>query len=144
MASDGLGEWSRLRQPGEDVSEHGSDIHDVPGSNVVGRLDVLKRLAPDAYENYTSLRQRVLARSESEIPMRYRELMVVAVDVVQQNSAGAGVHARRAVRAGATLGEISELVSILLLTSGMILVQAAGVEALLAAEDELEKLAGRP
>lgn len=127
----------------EEATHKRKELIALVGAEVGGRLAVLERFAPWLVDHYRSLRADVTkARDEGgAIPSRYRELIIIAIDVLHSNPAGVRVHAAKALQEGATVEEIVELLGILLLTSGIVPVQAAGVEALRVVE---ETLTGEP
>src|ERR1700742_777342 len=90
------------------------------GSEMAGRFGLIATHAPAAFEGYQSIRAQAFKPPEDggAIPPRYRELIVIAIDAALDNPPGVAAHARQAVEAGATMEELAELITILLMTIG--------------------------
>lgn len=102
----------------------------------------LGQYAPWALESYYAMREPVFRDVDEggSIPKRYKELTVVAMDILQNNPWGVRVHTRAAIRAGATMQDVAETVVLSILAGGMISYRLAGAVAFEAAEEALEEL----
>jgi AhpD family alkylhydroperoxidase len=91
---------------------------------------ILGEYAPYALHGYLEMRRGVFGRAEdgatSTIPKRYLEMMVVALNIVQDNHWGLRAHTRAALRAGATPDELVQLVVLTIMSAGMVSYRKAG------------------
>jgi AhpD family alkylhydroperoxidase len=96
--------------------------------------------APYAMEGYYHMRQGVFTDpAESHIPRKYQELLVVAMDCAIHNRWGVEAHTRAAVKAGATMEEVTEAMVLSIMVLGMPNFRNMGYYALLAAEEAMEE-----
>ncbi|HEX9105079.1 MAG TPA: carboxymuconolactone decarboxylase family protein [Polyangia bacterium] len=84
-----------------------SHYHD---SDDLKRLADLKQLAPTEFKGFVEL-DAIVGR-DGAIPVKYRELMALAVALTTQCPYCLDVHTRKAKRAGATREEVAETVFI--------------------------------
>jgi len=84
-----------------------SHYHDSDDLKLLGDL---KQLAPTEFKGFVEL-DNVVGR-EGAIPVKYRELMALAVACTTQCPYCLDVHTRKAKRAGATREEVAETVFI--------------------------------
>lgn len=82
-----------------------SDYYDKGVYDYTGKLDAKVPEVADAWEHFN---QSVFSAEGREIPLRYRELMAVAVALTTQCVYCIETHMRRAKRAGATEVELAE------------------------------------
>lgn len=82
-----------------------SDFYD---RDVYAFAQVLDAVIPEIAEGWDSFNQAVFAPEGREIPLKYRELMAVAVALNTQCPYCIETHLKRAVRAGATRTELAE------------------------------------
>lgn len=102
----------------------------------------LARTAPGVLAGYARLRSAAAEPAPpAELSARVKELILIAIAVAGLKSNPPPVlHARKAIQAGATVGEVAEVVSLCLSVGGMITYQAAGRFVIEAAEDEWNRL----
>lgn len=81
-------------------------------------MQVLSKDLPAVFEGYARMRRAVFA-ADSEIPVRYKELIFVLLDLATGNIEGATIHARAGVGKGLTLRELSEGLGQALLVLGV-------------------------
>ncbi len=81
--------------------------HDSDDLKLVGTL---KQLAPTEFKGFAEL--DAIVGKEGHIPVKYRELMALAVACTTQCPYCLDVHTRKAKRAGATREELAETVFI--------------------------------
>jgi AhpD family alkylhydroperoxidase len=72
----------------------------------LAKLEKLGELAPDAWKGFVAFDEA--AFRDGAIPLRYKELMAVAVALTTQCPYCIEIHARRAKQAGATEQELAE------------------------------------
>jgi AhpD family alkylhydroperoxidase len=70
------------------------------------KMKKLGELAPAAFEGFVAFDKA--AFSEGEIPLKYKELMAVAVALTTQCPYCIEIHAKKAKKAGATEQELAE------------------------------------
>jgi AhpD family alkylhydroperoxidase len=74
-------------------------------------LAELKKLAPTDFKGFVEI-DNVVGRTDGAIPLKYRELMALAVACTTQCPYCLDVHTLKAKRAGATREEVAETVFI--------------------------------
>ncbi len=95
--------------------------HDHPhGPDVIDGLKIpsrdLRRLIPDVYAGYVAMSGA--AMSAGALDVRTKELMALAIAVSRQCDGCMASHARSAVRAGVTEGEVAEAIGVAIMMSG--------------------------
>lgn len=80
----------------------------------------LRRMNEDYFAGYTRMRESLLADRPGALPTTSREIAYVLIDVMRENLSGAKNHTRAALRAGVTKQQLSELLTIVLMTCGMV------------------------
>src|SRR4051794_40258808 len=70
------------------------------------KLKTLGELAPDAFKGFMAFDEA--AMKEGAIPLKYKELMAVAVALTTQCPYCIEIHGKRAKKAGATEAELAE------------------------------------
>lgn len=81
-------------------------VYDLPTDR--GYTRVYKQTTPDILRAYAGFEDAVFAREGREIPLKYRELIALAVGVTTQCVYCIDSHAKAAVAAGATETELAE------------------------------------
>lgn len=76
------------------------------------------------------------------LPKKIKELVVVAMNILQNNVWGIRAHVRAAVLEGATMAEVAEIVALTILSRGMVAYRMGGYDALIAAEQALAERRG--
>jgi AhpD family alkylhydroperoxidase len=76
----------------------------------------LGRAIPDTWEHFMALHSA--AMSDGEVPRRLKEATALAISVVKRCDGCIAYHARAAAMAGATPGEVAELLGVALLMDG--------------------------
>ena len=76
----------------------------------------LRHAIPETWAGFASLHERALA--EGEVPTRLKEAAALAISTVKQCDGCIAYHAKAAARAGATPGEVAELLGVALLMDG--------------------------
>lgn len=94
-----------LAVPGVRWTEHMSHYFDSDDKKYTR---VYKRETPDILDAFTAFNDAVFATEGREIPLKYRELIAVAVAFTTQCVYCIDGHSKSAVRAGATEGELAE------------------------------------
>ena len=78
--------------------------HDSDDLKTIGELE---KLAPAEFKGFAAL-DSIVGRDDGAIPLKYRELLALAVACTTQCPYCLEVHARAAKRAGATREEVAE------------------------------------
>ena len=76
----------------------------------------LRRAIPGAWSGFVSTHQAAMA--DGELPGRVKEAAALAISVVKRCDGCIAYHAKAAARAGATPGEVAELLGVALLMDG--------------------------
>lgn len=76
----------------------------------------LRRAIPDAWSGFTALHEATMA--SGEVPTRLKEAAALAISVAKRCDGCIAYHARAAAKAGATPGEVAELLAVALLLDG--------------------------
>jgi AhpD family alkylhydroperoxidase len=76
----------------------------------------LRNAIPDTWSGFTALHGAAMA--DGEVPSRLKEAAALAISVVERCDGCIAYHARAAARAGATPGEVAELLGVALLMDG--------------------------
>jgi AhpD family alkylhydroperoxidase len=101
--------------------------------------------APWVMDGYARMREGTL-RGVGEggaLPKKVKELVIVALNILQGNVWGIHAHTRAAVQGGATVAEVAEIVALTIISRGMVSYRLAGHEALLAAEQAVAEYAAK-
>jgi alkylhydroperoxidase/carboxymuconolactone decarboxylase family protein YurZ len=88
--------------------------------------------APWAYEAILGMRRRSLADTDAggALSTLHKEYVLIALDIALRNEAGVRQHTRDAMRAGATLEGIIEIVVLVMLTAGAVTYRTSGYAAM--------------
>jgi AhpD family alkylhydroperoxidase len=81
-----------------------------------GPTKSLRRAVPDTWAAFVALHDQAVA--EGEVPARIKEATALAISVAQRCDGCIAYHAKAAARAGATPGEVGELLGVALLMGG--------------------------
>jgi len=76
----------------------------------------LRHAIPAAWAGFLSLHEGALA--DGEVPAHVKEAVALAISVVKRCDGCIAYHAKAAVRAGATPGEVAEILAVALLMDG--------------------------
>jgi AhpD family alkylhydroperoxidase len=76
----------------------------------------LRRAIPAAWNGFVALHDAAIA--EGEVPARIKEAAALAISVAKRCDGCIAYHAKAAARAGATPGEVAELLGVALLMDG--------------------------
>ena len=76
----------------------------------------LRNAMPGTWSGFTALHDAAMA--DGEVPARLKQAAALAVSVVKRCDGCIAYHARAAARAGATPGEVAELLGVALLMDG--------------------------
>jgi alkylhydroperoxidase/carboxymuconolactone decarboxylase family protein YurZ len=91
-------------------------------------MATLRRMNEEYFASYTRMRRQLLEERPGRLSNGAREIAYVVIDVMRDNLPGAKNHARAALKAGVTKDQIAELITILLLTTGMVTFGKVGKE----------------
>jgi alkylhydroperoxidase/carboxymuconolactone decarboxylase family protein YurZ len=100
------------------------------------RFELLQKHAPDTFAGYGMMRA-ALMRDVGEggaLPLATKELVFAALDAVVAQPEGCRVHACNAIRAGATLAQLAEVMTQAIMVGGITAWNLAGAQAMEAAE----------
>jgi AhpD family alkylhydroperoxidase len=76
----------------------------------------LRKAIPDAWSGFVALHTGAMA--EGEVPARLKEATALAISVAKRCDGCIASHARSAAKAGATPGEVAEMLGVALLMDG--------------------------
>src|SRR5678809_811564 len=76
----------------------------------------LRHAIPEAWAGFLSLHAGAMA--EGEVPTRLKEAVALAISVVKHCDGCIAYHAKAAAKAGATPGEVGEMLAVALLMDG--------------------------
>ena len=71
---------------------------------------------PEVYESFSQMNRTALA--DGALPGRVKELIALAISVVEECDGCIAAHARRAARSGASAQEVAEALGVAILMSG--------------------------
>jgi alkylhydroperoxidase/carboxymuconolactone decarboxylase family protein YurZ len=111
---------------------------------VLDDFQKLDEYDPRLLEGLVAVRRACIPGSkdpEPAIPMKYKELMMVAVETAVGRGEKGKSHARKAVRAGASIKEVQEALALCIYLTGMATWVDSGKYCLKAAEEETQRLA---
>jgi AhpD family alkylhydroperoxidase len=93
------------------MDRHHETLHDLrePTSS-------LRRAIPDTWAGFVALHTAAVA--DGEVPTRLKEAAALAISVAKRCDGCIAYHAKAAARAGATPGEVAELLGVALLMDG--------------------------
>lgn len=91
-------------------------------------MGALRRMNEDYFASYTRMREKLLEDRPGGLSTESREIAYVVIDVMRENLSGAKNHTRAALNAGVTKDQLAELMTILLLTTGMVTFGKIGKE----------------
>lgn len=76
----------------------------------------LRRAIPETWAGFVALHEAAMA--DGEVPARLKEAAALAISVVKRCDGCIAYHAKAAAKAGATPGEVAELLGVALLMDG--------------------------
>jgi len=104
------------------------------------RYELLGRYLPEAMANWIELRKSIFPDpAVGGLTLREKELICTAIEIARRQP-DTTLHAKLAIRAGASVKDVAEVCAICILLGGMMSYIATGASALKAAEEEYEKL----
>ena len=101
----------------------------------------LEAIAPYALDGYMMIRQGVL-KDGGALPKSLKELVIIAMDISYALTWGSRMHASQAVRDGATVRQMAEIVALAMLEGGHAVYHTGGAGVMQVAEEEAAALAG--
>ncbi len=140
-ANDRSEDWEYIRKAYHQPADAGSDVMDPSRPDPLG-YEILSRYRPEVLHGYITLRKAAKDNPRSVLPDSMRELIIVAIECARTKVNGPPTgHAIRAIKAGATVEQVAEVVSLCILIGGMLTYQESGKHALRAAEETAAALA---
>ncbi len=134
-------DWAYIREAYHLEADAGTDVHDTSRPDPLG-YEILSRYYPEVLHGYVTLRKAAKNNPRSVLPDAMRELIIVAIECARTKTNGPPTgHAIRAIKAGATVEQVAEVVSLCILIGGMLTYQESGKFALKAAEETAAALA---
>jgi AhpD family alkylhydroperoxidase len=106
-------------------------------------FQTLDKYDPNLTDALASLRKAIIPgkdNSGSTLEAKYKELIMVAVEAATGRGEKGKSHARKAIRAGATPKQVQEALALCIYLVGMSSWVDAGMECVLSAEEEFEKM----
>jgi alkylhydroperoxidase/carboxymuconolactone decarboxylase family protein YurZ len=100
---------------------------------------ILERIAPYALNGYMVMRQGVL-RDDGALPKSIKELIIIAMDISYALTWGSRMHASQAIRDGATVRQMAEIIALAMLEGGHAVYHTGGAGVMLVAEEEANSL----
>jgi AhpD family alkylhydroperoxidase len=76
----------------------------------------LRRAVPEAWSGFVAMHDAAMA--DGDVPARLKEAVALAIAVVKRCDGCIAYHAKAAVRAGATPGDVAEILGVALLMDG--------------------------
>lgn len=106
--------------------------------------ELLARHAPDTFAGYCMIRAGVMRDTDQggALPLATKELIFAALDAAVVQPDGCRIHACNAIRAGASLAQLAEVMTQAIMVGGITAWNLAGAPALAAAEALVADLAG--
>ena len=92
------------------------DKHHEVLSELRAPTSSLRHAIPEAWAGFVSLHGAAMA--EGEVPTRLKEAVALAISVVKRCDGCIAYHAKAAAKAGATPGEVAEMLAVALLMDG--------------------------
>ena len=114
--------------------------------DVESSFRLLAEYAPDVFAGYMAMRRGTFPVPDVEgsgFTAKWRELLMVAIEVSALMSPPPTYHAQRAIEAGATPDDVAEVISLCIILRGMISYQQSGRYALEAATQRAQVLASQ-
>jgi alkylhydroperoxidase/carboxymuconolactone decarboxylase family protein YurZ len=131
-----LDTWDYIRKAYQQPAEYGQDVADPTRPDGLG-YEILARHRPEVLHGYITLRKGAKNSPRPGLSDAVKELIIVAIEAARL--APSKSHAVRAVKYGATVGEVAETVSLCMMIGGMLTYQYSGKDALKAAEEAATK-----
>jgi alkylhydroperoxidase/carboxymuconolactone decarboxylase family protein YurZ len=112
-------------------------------SEVVDSFALLQEHGPhlvDAYINTRKAAFEQYADTEGRLSRKNRELVILGMEIMSRKNPPPTFHARKAVEAGATIGELVDVIGLCIMIGGMITYQDAGQFVLKEAVEHQERI----
>ena len=117
---------------------------DVVVGDIPQTLALLADLDPLVFEGYSLIRQYAMAREpEGHMPLKYKHLILVALDLARENQKGACNHIREAIREGLDIEEVRETLALALMVEGIVMWGKIGKHVLAFAEEFAAEFSAR-
>ena len=128
-------DWAYIREAYHFPADAGTNVQDPTRPDPIG-YEILSRYYPEVLHGYIGLRKAAKSNPRLQLTDAMRELIIVAIECARTktNPPPTG-HAIRAIKAGATVEQVAEVVSLCILIGGMLTYQESGRHALRAAEE---------
>jgi alkylhydroperoxidase/carboxymuconolactone decarboxylase family protein YurZ len=110
-------------------------IADVLGITLPDMWQKLEEVAPYALDGYMMMRQGVL-KNGGALSKSIKEMVIIAMDISYALTWGSRMHATQAVRDGATVQQIAEIIALAMLEGGHAVYHTGGAGVIHAAEQE--------
>ncbi len=114
-------------------------------SEVVDSFALLSEHGPHLVEAYINTRKAAFeqhAETEGRLSRKDRELVILGMEIMVRKNPPPTFHARKAVEAGASIGELIDVIGLCIMIGGMITYQDAGQFVLQEAIEHMERLEG--
>jgi alkylhydroperoxidase/carboxymuconolactone decarboxylase family protein YurZ len=114
-------------------------------SDTVDSFALLNEHGPHLVEAYINTRKAAFeqhAETEGRLSRKDRELVILGMEIMARKNPPPIFHARKAVEAGASIGELIDVIGLCIMIGGMITYQDAGQFVLQEAIDHMERLEG--
>jgi alkylhydroperoxidase/carboxymuconolactone decarboxylase family protein YurZ len=90
-------------------------------------FELLARFQPQVFTSYMSMRRGLFTQPHGHLDAKYKELIILGIECMGRKTNPPPVgHTRRAIEAGATPEEISEVVGLCIMLGGMITFRESG------------------
>lgn len=109
---------------------------------ITAKMELMDKYSPEILEGYMKIRKATMPPPgvEGAIPEKYKELIIIAVEVATGRGEKGRSHARRVVRLGGSSKEVHEAVSLCIWLAGWATWVDCGSQAVKAAEEEEEQV----
>lgn len=101
------------------MTESWEDHYQETLGNIPEAIRQLFDLDPEVATAYTTIRKRAYTRADGHLPLKYRELVFVVVDIEIGNHGGAMNHLAAAIKAGLTRTELADALIEMLIVRGI-------------------------
>jgi alkylhydroperoxidase/carboxymuconolactone decarboxylase family protein YurZ len=106
------------RETGQDAGSWRDHYLDTLG-NIPSAIAQMADLDETLIEAYTTIRRRTYGEEEGRLPLKYRELLFVVMDIEVGNQGGAENHLRAGIAAGLTRRELADALLELFIVRGV-------------------------
>jgi alkylhydroperoxidase/carboxymuconolactone decarboxylase family protein YurZ len=129
---------------GASTSDYVADYYKAD-DEVVDSFSLLSEHGPHLVEAYINTRKAAFeqfAETDGRLSRKDRELVILGMEIMNRKNPPPTFHARKAVEAGASIGEIVDVIGLCIMIGGMITYQDAGQFVLKEALEHQERIAG--